>query len=152
MIATNVASIAPWIITGIGAPLFVWALQNTFKTLKRFNALAIKFVEFRKDTEAKVSTVCKDVEALKESGKATDGKITRVEDAIIDIRAAVQRSDEQFTAIMAELKVLPTVIAKLETFSVAIAAIVPRNEVDSRIQATEHRLSLIEQRDIRGAK
>ncbi len=143
--------VASAIATGIIAPLTVWLVQGTFKSIKKANALNIKFVEHKKDTEAKLSDVRKDVDVLKESCKTSDTRLVRVEDAIVDIRAAVQRSDEQFTAIMVELKQLPRVMALMESFGQSIGLIVPRAEVESRIGAAEKRLSLVEQ-DIRGAK
>jgi hypothetical protein len=52
----------------------------------------------------------------------------------------MQRSGEQFTAIMGKLEQLPRVMALLESYAQTLQSIVPRHEVEARLHNAEERL------------
>ena len=116
-------------ITTVVFPLFAWGIQRLAQLLKQFNVLESQFAEVRSD-----------VETLKEANTQSNGKLLLLEEAISDI-----------SEIKADLKQLPRVVTLLEQYGQTISTSVPRNEVESRLRATEERLRLVEQ-DIRSGK
>jgi hypothetical protein len=116
-------------VTTVVFPLLVWGVQRLVQLLKQFNILEAQFEDVRSD-----------VETLKEANTQSNGKLLLLEEAISDI-----------AEIKADLKQLPRVVTLLEQYGQAISTSVPRNEVESRLKATEERLRLVEQ-DIRSGK
>lgn len=106
------------IITGVFAPLAAWLVRCGSHLLRRYNVL-----------DQEMREVKADVAALQQGASAVDTRIVRVEDAIVEIRAAVQRSDQQFTAIMGELKQLPRLAAMVEAMGTQMAGMVSRHEL-----------------------
>ncbi len=124
-------------LTTILLPVVGWLLTNGIRGIKAHTVLDLK-----------VRDACNAIADLKTHHQANDSRLARVEDAIVGIRESSQRRDEQFAAITVKLDQLPRLTALLEGLSQSAQAIVPRSEVDSRLQAAEARLVLLE-RDVR---
>ena len=124
-------------ITTVVFPLFVWAVQRLASLVNQFNIMESQFNEVRQD-----------VETLKESDKQTGDRLIPLEEAISDIAALRERTDAQLSEIKTDLKQLPRIVTLLEQYGQTLSVIVPRNEVESRLRATEDRLRMVEQ-DIR---
>jgi predicted nuclease with TOPRIM domain len=127
-------------ISTVIAPFVAWLVRGGSRLIKRTTRMEVRFDERMKD-----------LDALMEASKGTDARLIRVEDAIVDIRSASQRMDEQYAAIMGELKVLARVATLIDSLTLTVSQIVPRNEVEARLKSTEARLSLVET-DIRSGR
>ncbi len=136
----SLMSIISTAVTTVLCPLIVWAVQKLVHLLDQFTILEDQFISMRQE-----------VKALQESDKASDRKLILLEEAITEISALRERTDEQFSEIKADLKQLPRILTLLEQYGQAIASSVPRNEVESRLRATEDRIRMVEQ-DIRTGK
>ena len=133
----NVMELISLGVTGILVPLVTWVVRNGTQLLKR-----VTLVEERQKERSR------EVEELITAGRLSDKRLTRVEDAIVEMRASAQKVDESFALIMVELKQLPRLTAMVETFAEGMRQIVPRSEVEFRMRAAEDRIRLVES-DIR---
>lgn len=82
-------------------------------------------------------TTHNDIENLKVAQTGTVLRVTRVEDAINEIRDVVQGVDERFALINSKLDSLIAVQATLDAFKPSINGIVPRSVVEARTKVTE---------------
>lgn len=149
--------LASLLVTTVLAPATGWLIRNAAKLLKkqtlnesRIRDLRSEFAKLQTDA-VKAETVRElrsEVSKLGLAATKVDARVTKVEDAICAIEKSSVRSDQQYETIMGKLEQLSRVTALLETFSVQIAAIVPRTEVDARLGNAEHRIQMVEQ-DVR---
>ncbi len=131
--AITLPALLYFMLTVIILPVLGWLINNGIKMLKNYT-----------DIEGKVKDNCRDLETLKDNRHVSEARLSKVEDAIQEIRSAAQRTDEQFRSIASKLDQLPRLMALLESLSSAANTIVPRTEVDSRLRAAEDRLALLE--------
>ena len=136
----NAVEIVSGIVTTIVAPVVGWLVRRGSQLVKQV-----------RDLEMRERTRSGELEALKDFHNDSSTRLVRLEDAIVQINKAMERSDQQFHTIMTKLEELPRVTALMESLSITLQAVVPRNEVESRLRATEDRLRMVEQ-DIRSHK
>ena len=130
----GVASLA---ISTVVAPTVAWLVKNASSLLTANLQVDLHVKELRGE-----------VDKLKSTSTSHEQRIAKVEDAICSIRESAQRGDEQYAAIILKLESIPRITTMLETFQTAIAAIVPRSELEARLASAERRIVMVEE-DVR---
>jgi hypothetical protein len=146
--APNLSTVLLGVATAVLLPLFGWVGKEAWDfnresgvTKHRIdtNEAGLKahvadteecFAQLRKDTQDTFAQFRKDMQD-------TNIRVTRTEDAAVELRGHVQRSDEQFAIILLKLEQLPRLSALLEAWSEAVKNAVPRPEMEVRISAVE---------------
>lgn len=120
-------------INVVVAPLVAWLVKSGRKVARKITVQGVR-----------LNAMENQVNRLQNISDAAEPRLARLETAICNIERAAEASKDQHAAVMQELKQLPRLATMLELYSTAIAAIVPRNEVDSRVKAVEDRLTRVE--------
>ncbi len=124
-------------ISTVIAPTVGWMVRTGSRMAKQLDTIEARFDERMKD-----------LDHLQHEAKGTDVRLIKVEDAIVDMRSASQRADEQYARIMQELKTLTRVDTLIDQILLAVGQIVPRAEIESRLRANEDKIERVD-RDVR---
>ena len=111
---------------GVMATVIGWTVTNGIKMIAKYTRL-----------EGKVVDNCKAIEHLEASTAKSDGRLTKVEEAIQVFRESSQRKDEQFATITMKLDKIPELATMMQFLTTSSQSIVPRPEVDARLRTLE---------------
>ena len=114
-----------------------WLLRATVLFLKDHAVLEKRVKDIEDNHKSFKGETTDLLQKVADKFEAAATRLTKSEEAIMELRSHVQRTDEQFLIILNRLESLPRVEATLEAWKPAIEAIVPRPEVDRRTESLE---------------
>jgi hypothetical protein len=135
-IASVVIGVVGILVSSLIAPVVGWLAKSGLSLSKAHTEL-----------DATVKAHLDDYDAFKLQHRDNPTRLTKVEDAIVGIQAAMERNDKQFSAIMDKLEAIPRLTTLMEQYS----TLVPRPEMEARMRAAEDRLRQVES-DVRESR
>ncbi|MFC6644130.1 hypothetical protein ACFQBQ_00695 [Granulicella cerasi] len=114
-------------------PVVGWLATTILGLIKKTDLLELKFRDNLKDVDKLLTTQ-----------ELSGTRLTKVEEAVINLEKLSERNNSQFALIMQKLEQLPRCIALLESYSNSIEHMVPRLEVEARLKNTEERIRSLE--------
>jgi chromosome segregation ATPase len=131
--ATIIVEVVGVIVSAIIAPIVGWLVKAGLDSSNRLTTLELSTRTYREEFDV-----------FKTQHQENPIRLTKVEDAIVGIHAAMERSDKRFETIMERLDQLPRLAALLDNYQQLFQMMVPRNEVDNRVRSIEDRLKQVE--------